>query len=754
MELCADCDKIDFHAAGLHAPGDPDYNFFSLDDVPLLDVMARQDECFLCGIVTRTFTEWEQAAYGGFGRLRLEEARVSFAAERTKTLHEIEDNELREINESDEDGDKGEVNNDNNDNDGNNDDGDRDESPMDFPSLFRISVSYTVRDPEGNGWIGPNAVFQKCATEVNNVASIFNNNGSNEWPDHKEPYLGRIRPLVADCRLFRRWKDYCISSHGTKCWAPFNGPTAFRIRLIEVKQECVVELTEKAEWVALSYLWGKSKNLTLKKESLDQFKTPGFLSRDRVPKTIYDAMILADAIGEKYLWVDSICIVQDDDLEKMEFIPRMDAIYRHSILTIIDAAGSDSQSGLPGMHDGTRTQVQTPFTIKGVTLVRTVDPININSVGYLAESNWNTRGWTFQEGMLSPRALIFTKEQVYWQCSQASWCEDGFWECPNSPTIYRHGLVDELRNIWSSNPNLVEKRYRQLVEIYSQRKLSYESDGLDAFKGILESLKQISGLEFLWGLPTFYLGAALTWPAHDEAIQVRRRTGLCKYSDSSGNIFECPFPSWSWVGWVGKIHFEEVFGTLTSRHASLVFHKIHPDGATEIIQQNSEFKEKYASRRWNKEEPDIPKPDWRDESKTMITRSDVPVSVFSRNVSTIVLGFWSSTAVVTVQYKHDGRDWDFDIKNKDPKVLQNEVEFRAQWGQIPRHPIEMESELVRFIIIGRCTLSAARAKEELIAIMADLETDEGLTYRRAIVSIRESEWNKLEGKVWNRIFLA
>ena len=445
-----------------------------------------------------------------------------------------------------------------NNNDGDNVDGDRDKSLLDLSSLFRIFVSYKVRDPESCRWIDANAVFQKCATEVNNVASLFNNTGSNEWPDQEEPYLGRIRPLVAERRLFRRWKDYCISSHGTKCLAPFD-PGAFRIRLIEVKQERVVELTEKAEWVALSYVWGKSKTLTLKKESLDQFKTPGFLSQDRVPKTIYDAMILADAIGEKYLWVDSICIVQDDDLDKMEFIPRMDAIYRQSKLTIIDAAGSDSQSGLPGMQDGSRTQVQTPFTIKGVTLVQTLDPINVSSNGYLAESNWNSRGWTLQEGLLSPRALIFTKEQVYWQCSQGSWCEDSFSECPSSPTICRHGLVDELHNIWDPNPNLVEKRYRQLVELYSQRKLSYESDGLNAFKGILEALKQISGLEFLWGLPTIYLGAALTWPAHEAAIQVRRRTAFCKYSDSSGKIFECPFPSWSWVGWVGKIHFEESF---------------------------------------------------------------------------------------------------------------------------------------------------------------------------------------------------
>jgi hypothetical protein len=221
--------------------------------------------------------------------------------------------------------------NDNNDNDSHVNSGDDgDDSPSDFSNLFRISVSYTVGNPDGAGLIGPSVVFQKCVIEDSDVASIFNMPGGNEWPDHKEPYLGRIRPLIADCRLFKKWKEYCINSHGAKCGTRFNGPRSSRIRLIEVKQECIVELTENVEWVALSYLWGKSNNLTLEKESLDQFKKPGFLSRDRVPKTIYDAMILTAAIGEKYLWVDSICIVQDDDLDKMEFNPRMSAIYGHS----------------------------------------------------------------------------------------------------------------------------------------------------------------------------------------------------------------------------------------------------------------------------------------------------------------------------------------------------------------------------------------------------------------------------------------
>jgi hypothetical protein len=710
-----------------------------MDDIPLLDVMARKDECSFCGIISTAFFEWAHSVYGGFERLSLESAKVGFAAERT----------WRHVDDKDE-----EDHNDNGDSDGHDDNDDGDDSPSEFSSLFRISVSYTLTDPDQAILIGPSVAFQKCATEDNEMASIFHKPSGNEWPDHKEPYLGRMRPLVADCRLFKKWKEYCLNSHGTQCGHRFGGARLSRIRLIDVKQECIVEPTGNFGWVALSYLWGISNNLALLKESLGQFKKPGFLSRDRVPKTIYDAMVLTASIGEKYLWVDSICIVQNDDLDKIEFIPHMDAIYSRSILTIIDAAGSNSQSGLPGMRQGTRTQIQKPFTVKGVTMVRTLDPVNINSTGYMAESNWNSRGWTLQEAVLSPRALIFTKEQVYWQCKNASFCEDGFWECPNWPSIYRHGLEDGFRNIWSPNLMMVEKTYRQLVQVYSQRKLSYESDRLDAFGGILRVLEQVSGLEFLWGLPTFFLGAALTWPAHDEETEVKRRTAICKYSSSSGNIVECPFPSWSWVGWAGKVHFEEVFGVLTSRHAGLVFHRIHSSGTPEVIRQNMEFKEEYASSPLNKEEPDIPQPDWRNESQTVITKCDIPGSVFSRNISANVLGFWSSSVVVTVQYKHTGRDWDIGLRSNAPKILQNGVEIKALWGQIPRHPPEMESEVARLIIIGRCTLSTVRAKEELVAIMADLETDEGLTYRRAMATIRELDWNKLEGKIWERIFLA
>jgi hypothetical protein len=65
-------------------------------------------------------------------------------------------------------------------------------------------------------------------------------------------------------------------------------------------------------------------------------------------------MVLPAALGETYLWVDSLCIVQDDPVDKLEYIPHMDAIYGHATLAIIDAAGRDAQSGLPEIRQESR----------------------------------------------------------------------------------------------------------------------------------------------------------------------------------------------------------------------------------------------------------------------------------------------------------------------------------------------------------------------------------------------------------------
>ena len=91
----------------------------------------------------------------------------------------------------------------------------------------------------------------------------------------------------------------------------------------------------------LSYVWGSTKDFVTKYSDLAALSEPGGLGKDieKIPKTIRDAIRLTRELGLKYLWVDSLCIVLDDPIDKARFIPEMHQIYYRSFLTIIAAAG-------------------------------------------------------------------------------------------------------------------------------------------------------------------------------------------------------------------------------------------------------------------------------------------------------------------------------------------------------------------------------------------------------------------------------
>lgn len=89
------------------------------------------------------------------------------------------------------------------------------------------------------------------------------------------------------------------------------------MRFIDVEKDCIVERRDAVKCVALSYVWGAAATLRLKTMNQERMRTPGVLSDLSLPATISDAIDLVKACGEQYLWVDALCIVQNDaeDLE-------------------------------------------------------------------------------------------------------------------------------------------------------------------------------------------------------------------------------------------------------------------------------------------------------------------------------------------------------------------------------------------------------------------------------------------------------
>jgi len=102
-------------------------------------------------------------------------------------------------------------------------------------------------------------------------------------------------------------------------------------------------------------------------------------------------MVLVSRIGERYLRVDSLCLVQDDGADKADSIKHMDLVYEGATLTNIAASGTDNNAGLPGLHPGSRHLDQLAFEIKpGIRLV-TVSPL----YKLLRSTQYITSGWTY-----------------------------------------------------------------------------------------------------------------------------------------------------------------------------------------------------------------------------------------------------------------------------------------------------------------------------------------------------------------------
>lgn len=116
-------------------------------------------------------------------------------------------------------------------------------------------------------------------------------------------------------------------------------------------------------------------------------------------------------LGYWCLWIDPYCIDQTDSAHTYEQICQMDKICKVSALTIIATAGEDSNYDIPGVGDRHRIAQQCA-KIGGHKLVNTLDNAHIQ----ILESKWAKRGWTYQEAILSRRRLVFTGQQVYFEC--------------------------------------------------------------------------------------------------------------------------------------------------------------------------------------------------------------------------------------------------------------------------------------------------------------------------------------------------
>ena len=185
------------------------------------------------------------------------------------------------------------------------------------------------------------------------------------------------------------------------------------------------------------------------------------------------------------------------------------------------------------MRPNSRSIVQHEAEILGLDLITVQRPY----LASVSKSKWSSRGWTYQEKILSKRLLIFTPYQTFFQCGQATFSEDTILErnshSPVIDTTQEEG-TDFRRHL--SKPTLAMSplgKYSTCVQGYTCRDLTKQDDGLNAFQGVLNTLRSDFLGDFHWGLPESMFDSAITWFFYNHYPERRRQE----------------FPSWSWLGW-------------------------------------------------------------------------------------------------------------------------------------------------------------------------------------------------------------
>jgi Heterokaryon incompatibility protein (HET) len=353
----------------------------------------------------------------------------------------------------------------------------------------------------------------------------------------------RINARWIDKRLLKTWKQTCDRFHGQSCSGSPLASHFHSVRpqwLIDVWQLCLVLASPPLSYIALSYVWGITDCFTTLQKNVDQLKLPNSLSLSnksiRLAKTIRNAMQVVELLNERYLWADQLCIVQDDEEHKNKEILKMGAIFSNASITIIAADGVDADSGLKGLRglSDSRHIDQKIFRLgKGKDLVEVQ-----SRDGSYSRSLWFSRGWTFQELLLSQRRLIFEETGIRWECSQASWQED----LHSSPAVDKEGLVYAIgpRMVSYSLPNVAS--LVKLIKDYNLRQFTYPQDALAAFTGVLSVLRPSFSGGFISGLPKAFFNHALLW--------LNNRSSSRRYA-KAGTVENVCLPSWSWVGWHG-----------------------------------------------------------------------------------------------------------------------------------------------------------------------------------------------------------
>ncbi|KAF2787707.1 HET-domain-containing protein [Melanomma pulvis-pyrius CBS 109.77] len=336
------------------------------------------------------------------------------------------------------------------------------------------------------------------------------------------PIDGSIGNTKDSLVVASRWLEKCRKSH----WKCSNSVDEFiptRLVSTEEGQARVIpriDIQEPIEYATLSHCWGEMNFLTLTKSNLETFQVR--IPQEALSQTLKDAIEIARHLGFPFLWIDTLCIIQDNPFDWECESTLMSAVYGGSSLNIAASGASNGEDGcfFPRPRNW-RCQAQIQFNGQ----YRRYDfvPVSLNYT-CLSSMPLMSRAWALQERVLSTRNLHFTTTEVFWECHHTSACESFPDVLPRECTV--------SSDYFAKKP-LSPSMWGWIVERYSGCNLTYATDKLVAISGLARQIQKQTRDQYVAGMWREDLEFQLCWS----------HTWMPRRTISDSYIA----PTWSWA---------------------------------------------------------------------------------------------------------------------------------------------------------------------------------------------------------------
>lgn len=361
-------------------------------------------------------------------------------------------------------------------------------------------------------------------------------------------------------RLLRGWLSTCDTIHGHNIkFMALSMPA----RMLDVgipddpDRVCLYTASRdgpSGAYVALSHRWQpeESSFMTLK-SNLNRRSDDG-MRVGSLPRKFQDAITVTRMLGIQYLWIDSLCIVQDDADDKMREISRMKHIFEHAYCALAATSAAGAGKGFLAR------EAELPLTLPGGAQDNPAicaSSVHEDFFDDVERSELNSRGWVLQERALSARTIHFTASQTYWECESRVACESshelpreeggntqlGSSQFPLSATV----SLSEDRGVPSS-PTI----YEDCFTAYSKLSLSFSTDRPLAISALERRLSNFYVHEFAYGISEVHLCRSLLWH------RPSRKHWMQRIADPRLGLGAHGVPSWSWMAYRGEISYRLV----------------------------------------------------------------------------------------------------------------------------------------------------------------------------------------------------